>query len=120
MSVKVMVELPDELAERARSVATQTRRRFEDLLVEWIDRAVAEPAMESLADDQVLALCDSQMEAGQQEELSELLTRNREEMLSEAKRDRLSDLMRIYRRGLLRKAQALKTAVDRGLRPRLN
>jgi hypothetical protein len=42
MSEKVTVELPEELAQRASAVAAQTRRRFEDVLVEWIGRAGAE------------------------------------------------------------------------------
>jgi hypothetical protein len=120
MSEKVTLELPEELAERARAVAAQTRRRVEDVLLEWIDRAGGEPAVELLPDDQVLALCDSQMEPGQEEELSDLLARNRERLLQGAERDRLDELMRVYRRGLLRKARALKTAVERGLRPRLS
>jgi hypothetical protein len=32
----------------------------------------------------------------------------------------LDSLMGIYRRGMVRKAQALKVAVDRGLQPPLN
>jgi hypothetical protein len=120
MGERVTVELPEELAQRARAVAAQTRRRFEDVLVEWIDRAGSEPAVELLPDDEVLALCDAQMEVAQQQELSDFLARNREGLLQEAERERLDELMRIYRRGLVRKAQALKTAVARGLRPRLN
>jgi hypothetical protein len=120
MSEKVTVELPEELAQRARAVAAQTHRRFEDVLVEWIDRAGTEPPVESLADDDVLALCQRQLDAGQQEELSELLERNREGVLRDPERDRLDELMRIYRRGLVRKAQALRTAVARGLKPRLD
>jgi hypothetical protein len=120
MSIKVTVELPDELAQRAQAVAAQTCRRFDEVLVEWIDRGVPEPPVESLSDDQILALCDGQLDAEQQEELSALLARHREGLLQDAERGRLDELMRVYRRGLVRKAQALKTAVARGLRPPLN
>jgi len=119
MSEKVTVELPEELAQRARAVAAQTRRRFEEVLVEWIDRAGADPAVEALADNELLALCDRQLDPAEQEELSNLLARNRDGLLQEPERHRLDDLMRVYRRGLVRKAQALKTPVARGLRPRL-
>jgi hypothetical protein len=119
MSVRVTVELPEELAERARTEAARTRRRFEDVLVEWLDRAGGEPPVESLSDEEVLALCDGQMEGAQQEELGELLARNREGLLQGEERSRLDELMHVYRRGLVRKARALKTAVERGLRPRL-
>lgn len=116
----VTLELPEEVARSAKEVAARMHRRLEDVLVEWIDRTVAELPVESLPDDQVLTLCDMQMDAEQQGELGGLLTRNREGLLSDAERARLDELMRIYRRGLVRKAQALKVAVERGLRPPLN
>jgi hypothetical protein len=120
MTEKVTVELPEELAQRARAVAAQTQQPFEDVLVEWMERAGTEPAVELLSDTQLLALCDRQMDAGPQEELSDLLDRNREGPLADAERRRLEELMRSYRRGLVRKAQALKVAVARGLKPRLD
>jgi hypothetical protein len=52
--------------------------------------------------------------------LSDLLDRNQEGDLDEAGRRRLDELMRTYRLGLVRKAQAIKVAVNRGLRPRLS
>lgn len=120
MSEIVRLELPEQVALRAKEMATRTHRRLEDVLVEWLDRAAAEPPVESLPDEQVLALCDLQMDAGQQEELGDLLARNREGQIDEAERGRLEELMLVYRRGLVRKARALKVAVERGLRPPLN
>jgi hypothetical protein len=120
MSEKVTLELPEDLARRARAVAAQSSRPVEEVLVEWIDRAGAEPAVESLSDDELLALCDRQLDNGQQEELSDLLAGNREGQLQEVQRARLDELMRIYRRALVRKAHALKTAVARGLKSRLD
>lgn len=119
MGVKVMVELPEELAQRARAVAAQNGRPFEATLVELIGRAVAEPDVDLLPDDQIVALCDSTMEAPHQEELSELLDRNREGSIQPRERSRLDELMQVYRRGLVRKAQAWRTAVARGLKPQL-
>jgi hypothetical protein len=119
MSEKVTLELPEALAQRARAVAAQTHRRVEDVLVEWIDRAGGEAVVELLPDDQVLALCDGQMEDARQEEVSDLLARNREGLLQGPERERLEELMGVYRRGLVRKAQAWKVAVERGLKPRL-
>ncbi len=119
MSEKVTVEIPEDLAQRARAVAAQTSRRFEEVLVEWIDRAGAEAPVDSLSDDELLALYERQLDGAQQEELSDLLARNREGKLPDAQRDRLDQLMGIYRRAMVRKAQALKTAVARGLKPRL-
>jgi len=103
MSEIVTLELPEKLARSARELAARTR-----------------PPVESLPDDQVLALCDLQISGEQQEELSDLLARSREGQLNKAEHERLEELMLVYRRGLVRKAQALKVAVERGLRPPLN
>jgi len=60
MSETVALEIPNQADRQARAVAARTQRRLKDVLLEWINRAEAEPPMESLADDQVLALCDLQ------------------------------------------------------------
>ena len=119
MSSTVTLELPEPLARRIQEIAARTHRRPEDILLAWIDQVVSELPVDSLSDDQVLNLCDLEMDAAQQVELSELLARNREGQLSDAEHKRLDELMQIYRRGLVRKAQALKVAVERGLRPPL-
>jgi hypothetical protein len=116
----VTLELPEEAARSAKSVALRTQRRLEDVLVEWIDHAAAELPVEYLPDDQVLALCDLQLDSSSQEELSELLAANREGTLTREARTRLDQVMQAYRHGLVRKAHALKEAVARGLRAPLN
>ncbi len=120
MSETVTLEIPEKVARRAREIAAHTQRRFEDVLVEWMDRVVDEPPVESLPNDQILALCDMQMSQEQQRELGDLLARNREGLLDDAGRAQLDGLMGIYRRGIVRKAQALKVAVERRLRPPLH
>jgi hypothetical protein len=90
------------------------------VLVEWIDRASTELPVESLPNDWVLALCDMQMEPEQQAALSNLLAGNREGELDNEEVNQLDELMQVYRRGLVRKAQALKVAVERGLKPVLS
>jgi hypothetical protein len=120
MSEVVTLRIPDRLARDARAIATSTHRQMEDVLLEWMDRAAANPPVESLPDDQVLALCQLQLNLAQQSELSDLLARNREGNLNAADRTRLDELLNEYRRGMVRKAQALKVAVERGLRPPLS
>ena len=56
----------------------------------------------------------------EQRELGALLARQREGSLDGVERHRLNELMDIYRRGMVQKAQALKVAVDRGLQPPLS
>ena len=115
----VTLELPESLARSARAVARQTRRSVESVLLEWLDRAATELPVELLPDDQVLALRDLQLGADEQAALSELLARQREGILTGVERTQLDNLFALYRRGLVRKAQALKVAVDRGLQPPL-
>lgn len=115
MSETIILEIPDVLVENARAIATQTHRRIEDVLIEWLARAATELPIDQLPDQQVLAIRDIQMDASQQAELSELLARQREGLLTELERGQLNELMRIYREGMVRKAQALQVAVARGL-----
>jgi Uma2 family endonuclease len=61
MSERLRLELPDTLVRSARAVATQTNRRLEEVLLEWLDRAAAEIPVDQLPDDQVLTLRDLQM-----------------------------------------------------------
>ena len=119
MAETITLELPEALVIQAKDVATRTQRRLEDVLLEWLDRAAAETPLESLSDSQILSLCELQMAADQQEELSRLLALNREKQLSPAEQQRLDELMQLYRRDLVRKAHALQIAVQRGLKPPL-
>lgn len=120
MAEIVTLQLPETLAQRAKEIAAFTHRRLEDVLVEWIDRAITELPLESLPDEQVLALCDMQMESEQQELFSDLLARNQEGQLNDTEVSQLDELMQVYRQGLVRKARALKVAVERGLKTALN
>ncbi len=117
MSETITVEIPSDLARQARAIAGD--RRLEDAVVEWIGRTVANPPIESLTDANILALCDAQLDAAPQAELSMLLADLREGELAASRQARLDELMAGYRRGLVVKARALKEAVARGLRPSL-
>jgi hypothetical protein len=119
MGVHVTLDLPEELARRAQAAAAQSQRPLEEVLVEWLDLAGKDRSVDLLPDDQLLEVCDSTLEQGQQESLSELLERNREGSLTPADREQLDALMQVYRRDLVRKAQALQAAAARGLRNQL-
>ncbi len=120
MGQTITLDLPPNIARRAAAVARQTNRQVEDVLLEWLGRAATDVPIESLPDDLVLALCALEMSQREQEELSALLARQREGTLDDAARRRLDELMESYRRGMVQKAQALKVAVERGLRPPLD
>jgi hypothetical protein len=119
MAEQVTLTLPDSLAQQVREVATLTQRPLEEVLLDWLTRGSAEPEISSLPDAQVLALCDSELSSQEQTQLSELLGKQRENQLHEDEMQQLNQLLQRYRRGLVRKAEAWKVAVERGLRPAL-
>lgn len=120
MAEIVTLESPDQVANSAKRIASFTQRRLEEVLVDWLDHSAADLPVDLLPDHEVLAIAEMQMPARQQEELSELLARNREGQLSRQDHARLDELMQVYRQGFVRKAQALKVAVERGLMASLN
>ncbi len=71
--------------------------------------------IEPMSNDDVLALAALQMPKDQQQELSDLLDRQRERLLSDDERTRLDKLMLVYRDGMRQKAEAIKIAVARGI-----
>ncbi len=113
---QITVRVSDRVVRSAAHVAAQSQRRIEDVLADWLDRVVTELPVNELPDQEVLALAESQLAPEQQATLSELLVQNREGTLNAEGQRRLDEMMRIYEHGLLRKAQALRVAVQRGLR----
>src|SRR5262249_10578077 len=108
---------------RGQAGAARGRRMLRggvNAVVEWIEQAATEPAVEALPNDEVLAPCELSMDAGPQEELSGLLRRHREGNITGAEGERLAQLLAAYRRGLVRKARAWKEAVARRLKPPLS
>ncbi|MCE7979752.1 MAG: hypothetical protein DYG89_01055 [Caldilinea sp. CFX5] len=120
MAYTVTLDIPDKIAQNARSVAVRTRRPIDDVLLTWLDRMADEVPVEDLSDEQVLSLSTMELAPAMQAELSELLAVNREGMVTSQQRSRLDELMQVYRHNLIRKAQAVKAAVERGLRPALH
>ena len=68
-----------------------------------------------LSDNQVLMLTKLRLPAMQDRRLSRLLLRQQAEKLTREQRAELISLMLVYQEGILRKAQALREAVRRGL-----
>jgi hypothetical protein len=116
----VTLDLPGEMAQRAEAVAARTHRSVEEVLLEWLSRGATDAPVAQLSDDEVLVLADTQMDEHAQREMSELLARQREGALDAEERRRLEELLALYRQGMVRKAQALQVAVERGLRPPLD
>ena len=116
MSRQVTIQVSEQVLRQAAQVAAQTHRSVEDVLAAWLESVTTERPVEELSDDEVLALSELRLTDEQDASLSDLLGQNREGMLDVEGQRALDEMMRLYEQGLLRKAQALKVAVQRGLR----
>ncbi len=116
---QVVISVRDEILRTAAHAAEESQRRVEEVLADWLERAITEMPVETLSDEEIRALTERQLKPEDQDALSDLLIRSREGMLDPVGQARLDGLMESYERGLLRKAQALRVAVQRGLRAAL-
>ena len=112
---RITIQVSDSVIHSAERMAAQTQQSIEGVLSDWLDYAVDELPVDMLPDEAVLAFTELQLTSEQQETLNTLLIKNREGILDVEGRQRLDEMMRIYERGLLCKAQALRVAVQRGL-----
>lgn len=115
MGKRVTLYVTDDILRRAQNIADDSGRETEEVLAEWLDRFVDDLPVEMLPDDEVLALCYFEMNRSQKQELRSLLYAHRSRELSAEESRRMDDLLRLYRRGVIRKAQALDIASARGL-----
>lgn len=128
MTVRVMVDLPDDVYRRAESLALVTKRKVSEVLADTIEislpaisgRPRLNRSIADLTDQRVLALTNLQMDPDQDKRLSVLLNKQQAGQLTEAERSELWALMQVYQEQLLQKAQALAEAVRRGLREPLS
>lgn len=124
MSMQVTVTLPDDIYRRAAYLAQLTGRDVSEVLAETINHSLhplglldsIDRPVADLSDTEILAASNAQMDAAQDQRLSALLEKQQAGELSSEERTTLFALMQVYQDGLLRKAQALREAVRRGLR----
>ena len=123
MSTQIIINLPDEIYQRAERFARLANRDVASILVDTIQLSIPpvsgdisnlEP-VSVLSDEQVLVLTELQMEPEQDARLSEMLDRQQSGTLTKGDHSELQTLMQVYQEGLLRKATALSEAVKRGL-----
>ncbi len=128
MNKPITLNLPEDVYNRAEGLAQLIGRDLTEVLIEAIslslsstspldksDRHFSE-SLKSLSDSEVMAMSELQMESEQDVRLSQLLSKQQADTLSEAERPELWSLMQIYQTLLLKKAVALREAVERGLR----
>lgn len=116
MSEQVTIQVSDHVIRHAAQVAANTHQHIEEILSDWLETTVAEKPVQVLSDQEVLALSELKFTLEEQERFSYLLEQNREAEITSEERIELDRMMGIYERGLLRKSQALREAVMRGLR----
>ena len=122
MSKQLTLDLPESLVERAQAIAQRVGQSVNDLLAESIELSlkpwgtVLEGDIRQCDDDDVLKLCELQLSASDDHRLSELLQQQQAEPLATREQAELDSLMQVYQEGLVRKAEALREAVRRGLR----
>lgn len=116
MSQQITIQVSEQVLRHAAQVAARTRRSVEDVLTTWLEAVMTESPVEELPDEEVLTLAELSLADEEETALSELLERNREGELDADGQRRLDEMMRLYEHGLLRKSQALRVAVQRGLR----
>jgi predicted DNA-binding protein len=128
MSSQVTLTLPDEVYRRAERLAQLSSREVADVLADTIELSLSPVGLKSeavepvsgLSDEEVMALAELQLASDQDQRLSSLLDKQQAGTLIEAERSKLLALMQVYQESLLRKAQALREAVQRGLRKPLD
>ena len=124
MSAQITVTLPEDVLQRAELLARRTGRPVGDILAETIELSLrplgapsnGERLIADWSDDDVLAAADVGLPVAEDRRLSELLDHQQAGLLADAEPAELKALMEMYQEGLLRKAQALREAVRRGLR----
>ncbi len=128
MNKPITLNLPEDVYNRANSLAQLISRDLADVLIEAISLSLSSTSpfsendsnktesIKSLSDSEVLALSELQMESEQDLRLSQLLLKQQANTLSETERPELWILMQIYQTLLVKKAAALREAVSRGLR----
>lgn len=124
MSTQVIITLPDEVYQKAEHLARLISCEVTEILTRTI--TISLPPFDTLSEEftpvadlsneDLLALAQLQLPPSQDRKLSLLLDKQQAGKLSAAEQAELLALMQGYQAGLLRKAQALREAVQRGLR----
>ncbi|MGB3267374.1 MAG: hypothetical protein WBA89_25885 [Microcoleus sp.] len=117
MTAQITLNLPDEVYHQAELLAQQRHRSVSEILVETLEiflLPTSKPVSE-LSDAEVIAQTQLRLQPIQEQRLSELLDRQQSGTIASVELAELQALIHIYETRLLRQAQALNEAVQRGL-----
>ena len=115
MNQEVTLQVSDNIWHYAQSVAKKSKRRIEEVLADWLEKGSSEIEVEKLSDVEVITLAELKMLVKQQEVLHNLIAKNGEGELTTDEKKQLDEMMEDYEIALLRKSQAMRVAVERGL-----
>lgn len=119
--MEINVELPEVLYKNVSHLARAKKKTVAEFVKNAVRKAVdketeiLERPLADCSDNEVLALANMKMSEAENARMSELLEKQREEMISPLERNELDALMRVYQAGNLRKSQGIYEAVLRGL-----
>ena len=82
---------------------------------DWLEDVFQEKFTDKMSDEEILALTKIKISPEDQERLSELLFKNRETGLNKNEQRELDLMIEISERNMLKKSEALRAAVERGL-----
>ncbi|PZO43114.1 MAG: hypothetical protein DCF15_22655 [Phormidesmis priestleyi] len=127
-TIPVTINLPEEIYQRAERFARLINRDVSSVLADTVvsslpplsDQIDALPSVVEMSDRAVLELANSTLPEKQDWRLSELLEKQREDVLILEEQQELETLMQIYNEGWLRKTAGLVEAVNRRLMEPLN
>jgi phage-related baseplate assembly protein len=122
MSTQLTLDIPENLVSRAQAIALRAGQSVNDLLAESIELSlkpwgtVPEGDIHQCGNEDVLKACDLELSTEDDRRLTDLLQRQQAQTLAVSEQAELASLMQVYQEGLIRKAEALREAVRRGLR----
>ncbi len=115
MNQEVTLKISDRVIQQATLAASRKKHRVEEVLSDWLESLFQENFTDKMSDEEILALTKIKIPPDEQERLSELLFKNRELGLNKKEQRELDLMIEISERNMLKKSEALRIAVERGL-----
>ncbi len=115
MSEQITVQVSRNAFQHAVGVAARAKQSVESVLSDTLEDRYAEEPVGFLTDEEVVSLAGAKFSEEEQARFGDLLYENREGLLTAERREELNQMMTVYERRQLRKAEALEEAVKRGL-----
>jgi len=125
MSTQITLDIPDELLNRAKSLAQTTEQDWEKViflalsfqLLEFEYSSLSSQTFTQLTDERVKEMASLQLDQNTSQRVHDLLDRQQAGSITKAEALELSALNHVYDLALLVKSQGLAESVRRGLRP---